>query len=684
MSSFLEICHLNKIFSNISIRNRIWFGFGLILSILIFVSLSTLGQFVKLNDGISRVTEDIQPVVLTAQQLESSLEAAGNMLGFYLLTQEEGYQKSYFSQLDIALKEAQKLTELNFVSKNEKYRHIALQVQKDIQALSSYRNRMVKLVNSISDNIPAQRLAAEKLNPSTRQIQTLIGQMIGSDLEEDNADGNRDDFRHALYDTRYYNAQIASELRTYLAFRVKANIDNMKDFQKVISEKLAYFESHSDMLTFEQEESMGKFIKINRNYFKQLDEAIGIHSTDKYRTDIYLVKTEIGPLLKTIEDDLGSLVNTLKALINQTSEKLQNEASAAGSKVTAGMGIGLLIGVIIAFLISRMITLPINQAVHAMEDLADGEGDLTQRLDDNGNSEIAQMARGFNKFAVKVQALVSELASSVENLTTVVHDVGGIVDQTQSGSQQQRQQTEQVAAAVTEMTATIQEVASNANMAADSAQQADENSQLGQNVVGETVSSINALATEIETGVDVINKLSQDTQSISTVLDVIKGIAEQTNLLALNAAIEAARAGEQGRGFAVVADEVRTLASRTQQSTTEIESMIDSLQVQAHAAVDVIKQGQVKAQDSVKNASNAGKALDEITNSVATISSMNIQIATASEEQSAVSEEINQNVVIISRVADENAGASEQLANSSQELERLSGEIHKLVSQFKY
>ncbi len=684
MSSFLEKCHLDKVLGNTSIRNRIWFGFGLILSILLFVSLSTLGQFTRLNNGISHVTEEIQPVVLTAQNLESRLEAASNMLGFYLLTRENGYQSAYFTQLDSALEQAQKLTELNFVSRNKEYNDIALQVQKDIQTLSNYRNRMVRLVENVSENIPAQRMAAEKLNPNTQKLQTLISQMIESDFEEDNSDSSRDMFRRMLFDLRYYNSQIASELRTYLAFRSEINIKNIKSFTEVMKGKLDYLQDHSEMYTFEQSDAMEQFLKTEKIYFSQLEEAIKIHSTDKYRTDIYLVKTEIGPLILKTETDLGSLVSTLKTLIAQTSNDLQEEASTAGGKVTTGMSLGLLAGIIIAFLISRMVTIPINSAVRAMEDLAEGEGDLTQRLDENGNSEISQMSRGFNKFAGKVQALVSELANSVANLSTVVHDVTGIVDKTQTGSQQQRQQTEQVVAAVTQMTTTIQEVSSHANMAADSAQQADENAQLGRNVVGETVSSINALATEIETGVNVINKLSQDTESIGAVLDVIKGIAEQTNLLALNAAIEAARAGEQGRGFAVVADEVRTLASRTQESTTEIESMIGSLQVQAHAAVDAIKQGQVKAQASVNNASNAGEALNEITQSVATISDMNMQIASASKEQSIVSEEINRNVVVISGIADENATAADQLSGSSQKLEGLTSELQKLVAQFKY
>jgi len=684
MRSILEICHLNNVFGNTSIRNRIWFGFGLILAILIFVSASTLSRFVHLNDGISDVTEQIQPVVLTAQNLETKLEAASSALGFYLLTKEEAYKASYFLHLGTANNLANQLKEYPFVADNEEHRVVVENVSKDLGALSAYKDRMVKLVSSDTENIPALKISVEKSNPLAQQIQAMISQMIGSDYDEDNADGSRNEYRQALYDLRYYNSQLLGELRTFLAFRSNVNVENMKSVQDVMATKIKVVTSNSSLYTFEQEEVIEKFLKSIKEFNNGLGDIIKVHATDKYRTDAYLVKTELGELTRKIEADLGSMVEKLKEDITETSNDLQDEASDASTKVITGMVIGILAGVIIAFFMARMITFPINDAVHAMEDLAEGEGDLTRRLDEKGKSEIALMAKGFNSFATKVQSLVSQVASGVENLSNVVSDVSNIVDQTQVGSQQTRQQTEQVATAITEMTATVQEVASNANLAADSAQQADDNAQSGQQVVGETVSSINSLAAEIETGANVINKLSQDAQSIGSVLDVIKGIAEQTNLLALNAAIEAARAGEQGRGFAVVADEVRTLASRTQESTTEIESMIDSLQVQANAAVEAITRGQEKAHDSVKNASNAGSALNEITNSVATITSMNIQIATASEEQSSVAEEINQNVVNISHVADENAQASNQLSSSSDDLAQLASELQQLVSQFKY
>jgi methyl-accepting chemotaxis protein len=676
--------YLNKILSKRSIKNQVWFGFGLMLTILIVMSLSTLNVFTQLNQGINEVTEKIQPVFITTQNLELALEATNSSLGYYLLTREDAYKDSYIDQLNRAKELTSQLVDYEVVSDHQNYNNIIELVEEDLIELETYKDQMIELANNDLKNMPAQQIASEKLNPMAQTLQSMISQMIISDYDEENIDGERDEYRQTIYDLRYYNVQIASELRTFLAFRSNSNIQNLNAIREVVLAKLEAISEAEYLYTFEQSDLIPELLLTNQAYYLALDEAIAIHSSDRYRRDIYLVNNEIRPLVTEIQSELGALTNQLNELISSTSKNLQETASSAIEKVIIGLISGLLVGIIIAIFMTRMMSIPINAAVRAMEDLADGEGDLTQRLAGTGNSDIAKMAKGFNGFASKVQTLVSQVAGSVGNLSSVVGQVTVIVDQTQGGSKQQHQQTEHVVKAIAEMTSSVQDVASNANSAADSAHRADEKARSGQKVVGETIASINLLASEIETGVNVVNKLSKDVESIGSVLGVIKSIADQTNLLALNAAIEAARAGEQGRGFSVVADEVRTLASRTQESTRLIEEMIDNLQKQVLAAVEAISNGQEKAKSSVETASNAGEALEEIATSVATISDMIIQIASASEEQGAVASEINQNVINISHIADENASASDKLANSSDDLAQLASELKQQVSNFKY
>jgi len=251
------------------------------------------------------------------------------------------------------------------------------------------------------------------------------------------------------------------------------------------------------------------------------------------------------------------------------------------------------------------------------------------------------------------------------------------------GADQQKLQIEQVATAINDMTATIVEVARHAQVAADKANAADKVANEGGEVVSDTISSINTLANEVEASAELIKKVEEDSVQVGAVLNVIKSIAEQTNLLALNAAIEAARAGEHGRGFAVVADEVRTLASRTQDATQEVESMIEQLQTGSQQAVVAMSNSQSKVQSLVEKASSAGGALEAINDNVTQISNMNLQIANAAEEQTSVSEEINRNVTEISQISERSAGGAKKTADASNELSGLAQQLQVLIRQFK-
>ncbi|WP_312906049.1 methyl-accepting chemotaxis protein [Stutzerimonas nitrititolerans] len=387
-------------------------------------------------------------------------------------------------------------------------------------------------------------------------------------------------------------------------------------------------------------------------------------------------------LVSAVQDFSGKPLGVLEVAMDRShyADALADMRNTA--LIVAGIAIAL--GLLVAALVARGIVRPIRVAVDAMRDIAAGEGDLTRRLEEHGRNEVAELGQAFNQFAEKVRRLVSEVAGSTSQVAAAAEEMSAITDEFNRDVAQQRHEIEQVATAMNEMTATVQDVARNAAQAAASAQAADREAQQGQQVVHETVSSIESVSVEVEHTASAIQRLEADSQSISAVLEVIRGVAEQTNLLALNAAIEAARAGEQGRGFAVVADEVRTLASRTQQSTLEIQQVIEQLQSGARNAAEVMHRGRAQVDSSVLQAQQAGSSLTSITSAVASISDMNTQIASAAEQQSAVSDEISQNVVNINQVADRVTESASQTAQASSQLAHLAAGLQSLVGQFKY
>ncbi|WP_456362268.1 methyl-accepting chemotaxis protein [Pseudomonas syringae] len=279
--------------------------------------------------------------------------------------------------------------------------------------------------------------------------------------------------------------------------------------------------------------------------------------------------------------------------------------------------------------------------------------------------------------------MISQVVSSVQKVSDSSEHSADIAIRTHQGIQKQLAEIDQVATAVQEMTATAQDVARNATQAAQAASHADSAAHQGMSIVQETSDSISHLAREIGHAVEVVQTLSRDSENINAILTTIRGIAEQTNLLALNAAIEAARAGEQGRGFAVVADEVRNLAQKTQQATQEIQSMIQQLQSGTRQVVQVMQDSQNRTDESVTHATQAAEALGSITQAVSVINDMNTQIASAAEEQSAVADDINRNVINIGEVAREVAGGADEASQASAKLTRLAEQQRRLINQFR-
>ncbi|WP_018873294.1 methyl-accepting chemotaxis protein [Thioalkalivibrio sp. ALJ16] len=391
--------------------------------------------------------------------------------------------------------------------------------------------------------------------------------------------------------------------------------------------------------------------------------------------------TPMAVIGRPVRDFSGDAVGVLELMVDRSAYVAMTR-NATGTVVAVGTAV-VLLGALMAWLLTRSIVRPLCQTVVRLNDIASGEGDLTRKLEVSGRNELGELSEAFNAFVEKIRALIQQVAAGSDQVAAAANELSATSEETNEQVRRQKAETDQVATAMNEMTATVQEVARNAADAAAAAQSTDQDANAGQQVVQKTVNAINGLSAQVDSAAEVVGRLSQDAEEINKVLEVIGGIADQTNLLALNAAIEAARAGEQGRGFAVVADEVRTLASRTQDSTHEIQQMIERVQSGTREAVRAMEDGRAKAHESVEQVNLAGESLVAITQSVTRISDMNTQIASAAEEQSTVAEEINRNVANITEVLDQTASGSEQIRNAAEELSKLASEQQERVGQFK-
>ena len=394
------------------------------------------------------------------------------------------------------------------------------------------------------------------------------------------------------------------------------------------------------------------------------------------------------PLLPIPESKPWSvLLEAPQKVLTAPAKKLEGEldsrrtsdsmVSLAGGLVAVLLGLGLM------WLTARGVTRPILGVAAMLKNIASGEGDLTRRLEYAKQDELGELAGWFNRFLDKLQPIIADVKSSVQDARGTADQSSAIARQTSSGMQQQYREVDQVATAFQEMSATAQDVAHNAAQAADAARSADDATREGLGVIGQTTSAIELLANEMNVAMDEVRGLASSSQQIGSVLEVIRSIAEQTNLLALNAAIEAARAGEAGRGFAVVADEVRNLAKRTQDSVEEIRQVIEGLQNGTREVVSSMDSSHRQAQTSVQQVELAVSALQRISNAVGVITDMNLQIASAAEEQSSVAEEINRNVASIRDVTESISQQADESAQVSQSLNRLANHQQALMDQFR-
>lgn len=416
--------------------------------------------------------------------------------------------------------------------------------------------------------------------------------------------------------------------------------------------------------------------------YRQIEERMKSLSRNNQIEELRtLLNTELLSNSEAVNTVLTRLLDINNSMANDSNQKAAEQYDSAFGLVVALLVLATALTMLFAWLLTRSITLPIAQALDAAENIA--EGNLTQPIKVDGDDEAGRLLRAMNKMQEKLRDTLQRISGSATQLASAAEELNAVTDESARGLTQQNNEIEQAATAVNEMTSAVEEVARNAVSTSEASKNATASAGDGRDLVQETVSAIERMSGDVRGTATLIGALAEESRDIGKVLDVIRGLADQTNLLALNAAIEAARAGEAGRGFAVVADEVRALAHRTQQSTSEIERMIGSIQAGTEQAVDSMRNSTERAESTLNIAKGAGMSLDTINSAIIEINERNLVIASAAEEQAQVAREVDRNLVNIRDLSVQSATGASQTSAASSELSRLAVDLNGMVGRFR-
>jgi len=631
---------------------------------------------------VSHLSNEIQPAYIAAMSLNNQIKQASTAMGFYLLTKEELHKKNYENYLVEIDKAIADFKNTAFAKENEYTKNSIKHIENLTSRFKNYKANLIELATTYDKNFVAVGFASTNLNPINQDLLQAISNMILSESGEA-ASNERKQLLITLEDIRYSWSSVVNNARIFLIYGSNEVLTNINLYTDKVGNLLEKLKSFKDILTFEQEEYLPVISKLREQWLENFKKLLKIHQGEMARTDAYLIRTEIGPILAQLDKTLRDLIQHYHSIMSETNNLVINQATNTNNMVGSLFGFGVIILLLISWFMARSITTPLKAALSAMNDIAEGEGDLTHRLNDIGRDEIAHLGSGFNSFVSKIREILVEVRRTSDGLTDSARNMTSITEDSSSTVQKQKLETDHIASAITEMSITSQEVLRHAVSVSDAAKNADSETNEGRRIVNEAINSVRELEQETQNLSNMMQKLGSEIQNVGTVLDVIQNITEQTNLLALNAAIEAARAGEQGRGFAVVADEVRTLATKTTHSTLEIQSIIESIQRDAKSVVENAHHNQDIAKSTTNLAAKAGHSLDEIANAVSDATDKATQIATITQQQSAVAAEISRNIENITVLADHTAQLSNNVSDRSQQQQQLSESLFKLVARFK-
>ena len=664
-------------FSDLPVRQKVWGGFGILLALMVGLSAVSWRSLSQVSNDLSLVVEEVQPTMLASQDLSQALAQAAAALGLYLLAEEDSNRVAYGQSLD-AVDAAMSRLELLLEHQDASLQNLHSLVGR----FKSYEKTMVNLVDDKVSNMAGLSFAAQHLNPVSQQMLQLSGEMVMSEFEEP-ANESRRELLSEIHALRYTWANVMNGVRAYIAFRGERALNEIDLYMQGTDEKIKKLTAFGDELTFEQEEGLAGFIELKEQFVANFDKLRAIEASGKWRTDIQLIRDEVSPLLSQIDSELATLVEQQRSLAVATSTALLADLDQNSTLIGVLLLVGVLVGALVAWLTGNQIVRPILRLREILQDMARGEGDLTQRVELASGDEIGQASGFFNQMMTGLQKMVIDIAAEAQQVEQGAEQSSERVTAVQVNVTEGAERTRGTAAATEEMSATSAEIARNAETAAGEAEKAREQAQDGSAAMQQVAQKAQTMETQIGQLQESVDAIEAKGRSMDKVIGVINEIAEQTNLLALNAAIEAARAGEAGRGFAVVADEVRQLASKTQHSTAQIRTLLDDNRHSNQALVSSMEQVAETTGTMRQSVDDTEQVIRLMSENVELMNEMVDQIAHAAREQSQTSEQIAHNVEVMSGKESENAEWMKDSSEDLEELTRTSTRLNQLVGHFK-
>lgn len=666
----------------LTVKLRVIGGFSIISLLLIFIGITAYAQLNSISESTAEVNNVSIPALENSALMKSEfvLMSKISLQAYNAETREQiAALRQQFTTEQTAYQGA--ATQLNqAVQQQETLRSAAQQVNAAYDAFIPLSNQLFEQLDS---NVALQ----QRINSSMDELEGIADDMASLLLDFSDISNVRSRFPQASQAATQMETGINSLISVVVDLNRTANDSTAATIGNDIAFRLQDLNNQLNVMLSEAAQ-----VAIPAELSEKLTQVSDILNANEgipaLKTQLLQGKARAAQLLQQADEQTSLALTRLDSLLNQSTEAAaeiqQHSNNSVSNAITAIFIVMLgsvLIAIFIAFYTVKAIVNPLDK-INAMLSVI-ASGDLTQKLQDHTQDEFGELSRNINKVNQSLQTLIQGIISRSTQLAAASEETSAITMQTTQAIREQKSQVTQAATATTEMSSTAQGVLQSSNDALAEIKNADKEAERVKGISLENKATIIQLSREVDQASVVINKLHKDSASIGSILDVIRGIAEQTNLLALNAAIEAARAGEQGRGFAVVADEVRSLASKTQASTQEIQAMIQALQSGAHAAVEAMNKGKKQAEDCVAKTELATSALDSITHAVHLAHDMSEQISTAAREQNQVSAEISGLLESIVAIAEQTASGAEQTSESSHEVAKLADELRRSVDQFK-